>query len=67
MRFDRTEGKTERYVVSLYGENVEDHYYYHYYNKAKKLYESMRGEQKPGTVLSIYDVEKDIRKEFSKK
>ena len=58
---------TARYMVSLYGWNVEDHYYYHYFNKAKKLYESLKAEQKPGTTLSIYDIAKDIRKEFSKR
>ena len=37
MRFDRTSGKEARYMVTLYGWNVEDHYYCDSYKTAKKI------------------------------
>lgn len=66
MRFDHTKGKTARYVVTLYGWNVEDHSYFHYYKEAKSLFDRLKGHQDCGTVLSIYDLSKDVRKDFIK-
>lgn len=67
MRFDYTKGKDARYMVSIYGETIEDKYYYHYHKEAKAMFEQMKkhGFEK-GTALSIYDIKQDIRKAFIK-
>lgn len=67
MRFDRTKGMKARYMVNVYGQNVEDHYYYHYLNDADKFFdELLRIPHKKGTILSIWDLQKDARKSFQK-
>lgn len=67
MRFDHTEGKKAKYMVSLYGWNVHDVYYYHYGREAKAAFEALKGKpNKPGTVISIYDMVTDTRKAFYK-
>ena len=65
MRFDCTNGKTARYIVSVYNWNIDDHSYYHYYKDAKILFDKLKARDfENGTVISIYDLIKDQRKEF---
>ena len=64
MRFDRTGGKRPRYIVSEYWETGEDHYYFHYYRNAKFTYDYMKARALIGTRLSLYDMVKDIQKEY---
>ena len=67
MKFDRTNGKTAKYVLTIYGERVEDHYYYHYYKEADKHFDQLlRCVWDKGTILSIYDLKKDVQKNFIK-
>lgn len=69
MKFDRTKGKKARYLVSVYGWNVEDRYYYHYYREAKALFNEIKGKRTTsgnGNVVSVYDIEKDVRKDFAR-
>lgn len=67
MRFDRTNGKNARYMVNIYGNSVEDHYYYHYYKDADGMFNSLlRIPHEKGTIISIYDLQKDIRKAFQR-
>ena len=66
MRFDNTNGKKARYIVSLYGWNVDDRHYYHYYKDAKEMFEKIKVRAKDGCAASIYDLEKDERKAFAK-
>ena len=67
MRFDRTSGKEARYMVTLYGWNVEDHYYCDSYKAAKKIFDGIsHKDHEKGVALSIYDMKKDIRKAFIK-
>lgn len=67
MRFDFTKGKTLKYMVSLYmPDGCNDHMYFHYYKEAKdKLMKLSRsGFYEKGTSFSLYDIVKDIRKEY---
>ena len=67
MRFDFTSGKKERYLVQVYYWKVEDKFYYHYYKDAKKKFNELTDEEfNEGTIISIYDIEKDKRKAFFK-
>lgn len=67
MRFDYTHGEGAKYLVSLYGFNVEDHYYYHTYREAKRAFKTIKdSKQAEGTILSLTDIVKDCRKEFMK-
>lgn len=67
MRFDRTKGMKARYMVNVYGQRVEDHYYYHYFKEADKFFnELLRIPQEQGTILSIWDLQKDVRKGFQR-
>lgn len=67
MTFDYTHGQTPKYLVSVYGFNVEDKYYYHYYHRARlhfmTLIDRYRG---MGFAISISDLITDERKEFFK-
>lgn len=67
MMFFCTKGKPAVYLVSIYNWNVEDKTYFHYLKDAKAFFE--RAKHMPhenGTVISIYDIKKDIRKAFYK-
>lgn len=67
MKFDRTNGKNAVYIVTLYGETVADYYYYHYLKDAKNLFNRLKeGNHEKGTIISIYDLINDTRKEFFK-
>lgn len=67
MKFDHTQGKEARYIVSIYAWNVNDMYYYHTFKDAKALYNRIKEEGlERGTILSISDMKKDIRKGFYK-
>ena len=67
MRFDYTHGNGAKYIVTLYGCNVEDHYYLDTYKDAKRLFERIKGgKHEKGTALSLSDIVKDHRKEFYK-
>ena len=67
MKFDRTKGKSPRYLVSIYGETVEDKYYYHYFREADDFFDQLlRKEWEAGTAISLYDLQKDVRKNFAK-
>ena len=67
MRFDYTHGNRAKYIVSLYGWNVGDHYYCDSYKQAKRIFDDIKNrEHEKGTTLSLSDIAKDIRKEFMK-
>jgi hypothetical protein len=67
MRFDYTHGKGAKYLVSLYGFNVEDKYYCDTYKEAKRIFNSIKmGKHAEGTVVSLTDMQKDYRKMFFK-
>ena len=66
MRFDMTQGKSPRYMVSVYGWDIEDKYYFHYLADAKALIEKLRKKLRKGTALSLWDMDKDVRKMFAK-
>lgn len=65
MRFDRTKGMKARYIVTLYGWNVQDHYYFHYLKEAKELFGKLNnGKHDKGTIISLSDLVKDKRLAF---
>ena len=67
MKFDRTDGKQARYMVSIYRERTADQIYYHYYRPAKECFDRIKnGEQEKGNTISLYDINKDVRKAFAK-
>lgn len=67
MRFNCTKGKSAKYIVSLYGWDIEDRWYYHYFKDAKARFKQIMVSQlKEGYVASIFDLEKDERKAFAK-
>lgn len=67
MNFDYTHGRGAKYLVSLYGFNVEDRYYCDTYKEAKRIFKAIKdSKQTEGTVLSLTDMVKDFRKEFIK-
>lgn len=67
MKYDFTHGEEARYIVSVYGEKVQDQMYYHSYRRAKGLFDLLKKEpHEKGTVISIYDLRTDTRKDFAK-
>lgn len=67
MNFDYTKGKSPRYMVFVYRGFTNDRYFVHDYSTAKKLFDELKAQEAGSdSVVSIYDVEKDIRKEFAK-
>lgn len=69
MRFYFTNGKTAVYMVSIYTpDGYNDHLYYHYYKEAFEKFQKLKdsGHYERGTSFSIYDMKKDIRKEYVK-
>lgn len=64
MKFDYTNGKKARYMTSAYGWNIEDHYYFHYYRDAKAMLAKLVKEADPDTIVSVYDIGADVRKDF---
>lgn len=49
MKFDRTDGNKARYVVHKYGWNVEDHYYFSDYDRARVLFNEMKTASRRGS------------------
>ena len=67
MKFDYTKGKSAKYMVSLYGWNVQDRYYFHYMKEAKDTFEQIKANHlKAGLIASIYDLKTDERKAFAR-
>lgn len=64
MRFDCTKGQDAKYMVSIHRWNGEDFYYFHFYKGAKEFINSAKNREEEGTSLSIWDMKKDIRKEY---
>lgn len=65
MRFDMTQGKSPRYMVSIYRWNVSDYYYFNTYREAKNLYDKVKDTEQG--IISLYDIKNDIRKEYTRK
>ena len=65
MKFNYTHGNEAKYMVSVYGWNISDYYYCHEYKQAKELFNKLKELVKDASI-SIYDIKKDIRKEFAK-
>lgn len=64
MRFDYTKGQHANYMVSIHRWNGNDFYYFHYFKDAKKLYDDVKGKEEKGTSVSIWDMTRDIRKDY---
>ena len=62
MRFDYTHGEKARYVVSVYGELVNDSYFFADYEKAKKMFGEISDEytDKPNqrVIIAVWDIKK---------
>lgn len=66
MTFNYAKG-TPKYMVSVYGWNVEDRYYYDYFRDAVKKFDNLtHGIQGMSVCVSVYDMANDIRKRFAK-
>ena len=68
MKFDYTHGKPARYLVMATWWNGRDMYYFSAYRDAINLYKALQanGNYHNDTVISVYDIVKDVRKEFSR-
>ena len=67
MRFDYTQGKKAKYIVSVHSWNVSDHYYCNCYKQAKELFDKLRENKEfKGRTVSVYDLKNDIQKNFAK-
>lgn len=66
MRVDCTKGQDAKYMVSIHRESGDDFYYFHYFKKAKELFDSAKTREAEGTSISLYDMKKDIRKEYAR-
>jgi hypothetical protein len=65
MRFDYTNGRPAKYLVSIYCFNCHDLLLYPDYRTAKAAFKKLKEEpHDKGTVLSLYDYQKDVRKEM---
>lgn len=66
MRFFHTHGKDAKYLISLYNWNLEDHHYYDTFAEARKAFNKfVDGDTlEKDTVVSMYDLKKDVRKAF---
>ena len=54
-------------MVTIYRGFVNDHFYYHYYKQAKDFFEGIKnGGIEVGNTISVYDLSKDIRKDFAR-
>ena len=68
MKFDYTHGKPARYLVAITWWNGRDLYYFNAYRGAINLYNTIltNNDYPTGSAISLYDIRKDVRKEFSK-
>lgn len=67
MRFDHTKGQKAKYLVSLHWETGYDLFYYHYYKDAKAKFDRLKAaEPREARSISLYDMVKDVRKEFAR-
>ena len=69
MKFDFTKGKTAKYLVSIYMPcGCNDQLYYHYYKEAKEKFKTLCncGHYDAGTRFGLYDMTKDVRKDYAK-
>ena len=65
MRFDFTKGKEPRYLVQVYAEWGNDQFYYYYFKEAMEKFRKLKEKEWGiGTIITVYDMVKDIRKEY---
>lgn len=64
MRFDFTHGKPAKYMVSLYGWNVEDHIYFSEWEAARDCFERKKGNITAGQSLSLVDMANDFQMQY---
>lgn len=67
MNFDYTHGEDAKYLVLVTAWNVVDRYYFHSYREAKGMFNRLLdGKYGGGAIISVYDMKKDVRKDFAK-
>lgn len=67
MKFDFTQGREPRYMVSIYRELVSDQLYYPDYWSAKRSFDiEVDKFQEKGTIISLYNLKTDERKAFKR-
>ena len=65
MKFDFTHGKSAKYLVSVHRWDISDQYYVHSMKDAKEIFENLKVKNQPSdTTISIYDLIRDIRKDY---
>lgn len=66
MKFDYTKDKPTKYMVNVHRWNDSDQYYFNNYREAKEFYKNIIGKHhEAGTTINLYDVNKDIKKEWT--
>ena len=64
MRFDCTKGQYAKYMVSIHRECGEDFCYFHTFKEAKDFFDRKKESEGAGTSISLWDIKKDIRKDY---
>ena len=67
MKFDYTHGKPAKFMVTVYGWNIEDRFLYNTYADAEKQYKIICAKDYDNDwATSLYDLVKDERKAYHK-
>ena len=64
MKYDFTHGKTAQYQVGCYGEMIDYPMFFHYYKDAKDCFNRQITSGSKWVAVSLYDMKKDVRKDF---
>ena len=67
MTFDYTRGQKANYLVHIYTWNLNDKLYNHAFKEAKHHYDELVAEEwEEGTIISLSDLNKDVRKAYKR-
>lgn len=66
MRLDYTKGNEAKYLVSIHDSRNDDFYYFANYRDAKTFFDKAKKSREKGAHLNLYDIKKDIRKEYAR-
>lgn len=67
MKFDCTHGKEAKYMVTTYAWNGVDHCYFSNFREASTHFKELADkEMKRDTIISLWDLKKDVRKAYKR-
>ena len=65
MRIDYSKTGKPKYMVGAHSLMYDDFYYFDTYRDAKNFFDNIKMRREKGTRINLYDIKKDIRKEFT--